>query len=513
MGKIDEYLPEDLLSADPVSMDKNIIYPDKNCVKYIFYDNYEKIVEIYNTKMKNGEHKIRPYCFDQIQKCILCGSMDLGYTVYECQKCGRYTIIPNRCHSRFCSSCAVKKAKETAIEISNIALDCKHRHVVLTIPMQLRNYFLKNRELLNILFIAARNTIYDVANNRKYRKAKRKKAKSKNPYKACKKKNKKCRYDYKDAEDIIMPGFIATLHTFGRSLQWNPHMHLLVCEKVYDKKADKMKTLSFPYEKIRKTWMFQVLDLLSRSEVLKNDREFKQLKNYLYNTYTDGFYINCPDKNKNVKDDENMDDEDFKKISDNIKGVVGYITRYTSRPVIADSRIDCYDESTHEVTWHYTAHEDDELHVVKQPAMDFILSVIRHCPDKNFKMTRRYGFYSNASSKYIDRIYEVFGKQIRRHLKSKKQRMKSIERSKRRTKFRPAMISSFNRDPIKCKCGNIMVATCDYNPYVKGANNELPNRNQRNKAIFRNISLRLETERRHRESIRSMGRRLDRRVL
>ena len=68
MGKIDEYLPDDLLSADPVSMDKNIIYPDKNCVKYIFYDNYEKIVEIYNTKMKNGEHKIRPYCFDQTMR-------------------------------------------------------------------------------------------------------------------------------------------------------------------------------------------------------------------------------------------------------------------------------------------------------------------------------------------------------------------------------------------------------------------------------------------------------------
>ena len=125
-----------------------------------------------------------------------------------------------------------------------------------------------------------------------------------------------------------------------------------------------------------------------------------------------------------------MSDEDFEKISDNIKGVVGYITRYTSRPVIADSRIDNYDELSHEVTWHYTAHEDGKLHTVTQPAMEFILSVIQHCPDKNFKMTRRYGFYANASSKYIDRVYAIFGRQIKRFLKTKKQRRKEIERSK-----------------------------------------------------------------------------------
>lgn len=123
----------------------------------------------------------------------------------------------------------------------------------------------------------------------------------------------------------------------------------------------------------------------------------------------------------------------------------------------------------------------------------------------NFKMTRRYGFYSNASSKHIDRIYEIFGRQIKRSLKTKKQRKKSIERSKRRTKFRPAMISSFNRDPIKCKCGDIMVPTFDFNPYMKGACNELPNRMERNEAIFDSISLKLETERRRRELARSMG--------
>lgn len=43
-----------------------------------------------------------------------------------------------------------------------------------------------------------------------------------------------------------------TLHTFGRSLQWNPHIHCLVYEEAYDTKKDKIKNFSFmPYEKLR----------------------------------------------------------------------------------------------------------------------------------------------------------------------------------------------------------------------------------------------------------------------
>ena len=116
----------------------------KDRVKYIFTANYGYIVKLYNTRTPSGKRKIRDFYFDQIQKCILCGSVDLGYTVYECPKCGNFTIVPNRCHSRFCSSCAVKMARTDAQYMANTALYGKHRHAVI-IP-----YFLDGLSVIAI---------------------------------------------------------------------------------------------------------------------------------------------------------------------------------------------------------------------------------------------------------------------------------------------------------------------------------------------------------------------------
>ncbi|RHP47141.1 hypothetical protein DXA62_15835 [Coprobacillus sp. OF03-2AA] len=49
-------------------------------------------------------------------------------------------------------------------------------------------------------------------------------------------------------------GSVLTLHTFGRDLKWNPHIHCLVCEEAFDTKKNKMKNFSFiSCEKPRKT--------------------------------------------------------------------------------------------------------------------------------------------------------------------------------------------------------------------------------------------------------------------
>lgn len=494
MGLVNCDVPDDLSSA---AMPFNASYTPKgkDSVKYIFAANYGYIVKLYNTRTPSGKRKIRDFCFDQIQKCILCGSVDLGYTVYECPRCGNFTIVPNRCHSRFCSSCAVKKARADAQDMANMALDCKHRHVVLTIPEELRDMFLADRKMLSLLFIAGRNTLYDIANGAKYRKSQGKKKKTK--AKKRREKKRKSPYDYKDDRNRGIPGFIITLHTFGRDLKWNPHIHILCSEKYYDTKSDKMKSLYFPFRKIRKTWQYQLLKVLSESPSLSADPEFRKLRNRLYLSYPEGFYIHAPDRLPDI-DEDDMGDNDFDKLTDNIKGVVGYITRYTSRPVIADSRIDSYDEESNTVTWHYTDHKDDETHTVTDDAETFIRRVIIHCPDKNFKMTRRYGYYSNAYSKCLDHIYEIYGKQIKRKLRTKSQRKKSTKKARERSRYRMSMILTYGKDPIKCTCGAIMQPTFSYNPYKEGKPNERQRRIKRHHDIIENMQLRNGSDRRRR---------------
>ena len=98
-----------------------------------------------------------------------------------------------------------------------------HRHCVFTIDENLRESFLKDRSLLDCLFHSVNSVI------------------SRMFYKMNKSKN-------------FTPGFIMVLHTFGRDLKWNPHIHCLVCEEALDTKKNKMKNFSFiSCEKLRKT--------------------------------------------------------------------------------------------------------------------------------------------------------------------------------------------------------------------------------------------------------------------
>lgn len=121
-----------------------------------------------------------------------------------------------------------------------MAFETKHRHIVFTIPKELNGFFLKDCTLLDGLFVAAHNTIACVFNDRKFRKNK-----SKNKNEFDKIKRLKSKYLYKDTKDNITFGAVASLHTFGRSLQWNPHIHVLVCEDGYDKKNNKLKNFSY----------------------------------------------------------------------------------------------------------------------------------------------------------------------------------------------------------------------------------------------------------------------------
>ena len=80
------------------------------------------------------------------------------------------------------------------------------------------------------------------------------------------------------------------------------------------------------------------------------------------------------------------------------KTVVKYIGRYLGRPVIATSRIDKYDGEM--VTFHYNRHEDEQYIEETVPAMEFIQRLIRHIPEKHFKMIR-YGGLSPAIGRSI----------------------------------------------------------------------------------------------------------------
>ena len=78
-------------------------------------------------------------------------------------------------------------------------------------------------------------------------------------------------------------------------------------------------------------------------------------------------------------------------------GAINYITRYTGRPALAQSRITSYDGKY--VSFTCTPHGETELVTETLTVFEFIKKLIIHIPERNFKMIRYQGFYLKRKRK------------------------------------------------------------------------------------------------------------------
>lgn len=414
----------------------NVSHPIRN----IIFDNIE------NIRKYEENNKLRPHVLENIEKMLLCRTFYLGYDLFECPHCGNESISPRCCHSRFCNSCGVKYAKMLASKAKSFCLDVPHRHIVFTIPECLRNLFRKYRTLLNLLFIASRNTISAIVNNNIYKRLKRKYNNN----------IPRTKYLYKNFHDANNFGMISTLHTFGRDLKWNPHIHALVPELIYNQKNNSCKTYNyFNYTKLRDTFMYELLRLLEE----KIGPIFRFTKRILYDKYKNGFYIYARRMNSDKEYAQQNNTE-------NVNAVVTYTMRYTGRPAMAESRIIKYSKEDNTVQWFYHDHADNKKYIVNDPAMKFIEKLMIHIPDKHFRTVRYYGFYSNKSQNELDSIHDILSKE-RNIDYSKKKRQSRKKHFLNKLKYRTHLVDTFNRDPLKCKCGHYLVYIDSYDP-LKG---------------------------------------------
>jgi len=141
--------------------------------------------------------QIRSCVYENVNKVINCGKN--GFAVFKCGSCDEIKHIIFRCKSRFCTTCGnlynIKRATSMQLKL----LKCKHRHCVFTIPAELRIYFLQDRKRLDLLFQAVSQTIYFM-------------------------------FHKINKSQQFKPAFISVLHTFGRDLKWNPHVHVILAE-------------------------------------------------------------------------------------------------------------------------------------------------------------------------------------------------------------------------------------------------------------------------------------------
>lgn len=275
----------------------------------------------------------RPSVIENVDKMIHCGDLSFGGAMFGCPHCGNLKFVPFRCHSRFCPTCgntcgnlyAMKCTTSMAFKLIRVS----HRHCVFTIDENLRGFFLIDRSLLDSLFHSVASVL--------------------------------SRMFFKQNKSMnFTPGFIMVLHTFGRDLKWNPHIHCLISEGGYSDDGFWRNISHFNYTFLRNAFRTALLDDMES----RIGPSFKKVKSRCYREHQNGFYVYA----KPNKCDPGT--------------VIKYIGRYLGRPVIAASRIDKYDGDF--VTFHYNRHEDDAYVEETIPVMDFIERLIRHIPEKHY---------------------------------------------------------------------------------------------------------------------------------
>ena len=345
-----------------------------NILQKIFKEHYEEMLYILHPRQS---------VIENVDRMINCGDPSFGGAMYGCPSCGHLKFVPFRCHSRFCPTCGNKYSMERTTSMSFKIINVTHRHCVFTIADELRPFFLKDRSLLNCLFSAVRSVLL--------------------------------RMFHKDNKsELFTPGFICVLHTFGRDLKWNPHIHCLISEGGLGNSGLWRHKKHFNYKLMRDSFQTALLNILQKHL----PDSFKKVKASIYRNHKNGFYVYAKPNKCNPA------------------SVIKYIGRYLGRPVIATSRIDHYDGEN--VTFHYNRHEDDKLITETIPVLDFIARLIPHIPEKHFKMIRYYGLYAR---------HRVTDKKLNLAISKQKHKIYRSFNS-----WRNAILSSFGYDPIQCPC-------------------------------------------------------------
>lgn len=326
----------------------------------IFYAHWDNFCIKYS-------HKIRDAIHVAVAKLLSCRTILRGFKQYRCQNllCQHTHRIFFSCKGRACSSCG-KKATEIWIKKQYAILPATHwQHITFTMPRELWDFFWLNRILLNKITALAAKAVLSVAQQ-------------------------------KD----ITPGLFTALHTFGRDLKRNVHVHLSVTAGGLTKGNQAWASLYFPQKVLMQLWRYNVISLF-REAFNQNQLNIPlRIAQQFNHTFTFQHFL----------------DSLYKKIwivfcaqtSDDHRHNVNYLGKYVKRPPIAQSKLRHY--SGKNISFRYLDHTSKSYKNLTLSPNDFIAKFIQHIPDENFRMIRYYGFLANSRrGKLLPLVHEYLG--------------------------------------------------------------------------------------------------------
>src|ERR1700722_4779782 len=127
-----------------------------------------------------------------------CRTGELGTVLYRCADCGRTHAMGRSCGNRHCPSCQRDKAEAWLADQTDRLLPCPYFLVTFTLPAELRDLARGHQRVVySALFEASSKALRLLAADPKY-----------------------------IGSDRL--GFFGVLHTWGRTLEYHPHVHYVI---------------------------------------------------------------------------------------------------------------------------------------------------------------------------------------------------------------------------------------------------------------------------------------------
>lgn len=348
--------------------------------------------------------KIRVGILVCIVKLLSCKNVIRGYHQYRCEdpSCTHIKRIPHTCKGKGCSSCG-KKATELWIAKQNGVLpDTQWQHITFTMPSVLWDFFWLNRHLLNSVGKIAADSVLSIAK-----------------------------------KEGVTPAIFIAIHTFGRDLKRNVHIHLSTTRGGLSFDLSTWKSLYFDENRLMKIWRYQIIKLFRKHyrnnslkipvSIQKELNPIQTFNTFLNKQYKKKWLVKCSEATENY----NL--------------TVNYLARYVKRPPIAESKLRHYDGK--DVLFSYKDHTIKSHRLFKASVDEFISRFIQHIPDIGFRMIRYYGVLANrVRGRLLPIIYQLLGQQ---------QLCKEVAQQ---LSFASLMLGSFGINPLSCiLCGGNLV--------------------------------------------------------
>ena len=301
----------------------------------------EEYLERFGTTMPPEHKKV-------LRAITACRTGALGSVLYACPSCGRTHTVGRSCGNRHCPTCQQEKTKAWLEKQTAQLLPCPYFLLTFTLPEGLRAFVrAQQRVAYAALFDASRQAMKKLAADPKYLGS------------------RQC-------------GFFGVLHTWGRTLEYHPHVHYVVPGGAvsHDGAAWLPSRADF-FLPVR------ALSVIFRAKFRAAMQAAGLLAHIDPAVWRQDWVVHC-------------------QAAGDGRTSLQYLAPYVFRVAIGDRRIVSCDDQT--VTFSYRKSGSNRWRTMTLEAMEFIRRFLQHVLPSGFQKVRHYGFLSPNSKLPLEAV-------------------------------------------------------------------------------------------------------------